>query len=35
MLINLAKKTDEQTTKKKKTDGGVLLRPIICICNDQ
>lgn len=35
MLINLAKKTDEQASKKKKTDGGVLLRPIICICNDQ
>ncbi|XP_071128877.1 chromosome transmission fidelity protein 18 homolog [Mytilus edulis] len=35
MLINLTKKIEEQATKKKKKDGGVLLRPIICICNDQ
>ncbi|OWF51090.1 chromosome transmission fidelity protein 18 homolog [Mizuhopecten yessoensis] len=33
MLLNLIKKTDEGSGKKK--EGGILLRPIICICNDQ
>lgn len=33
MLLSLIKKTDEGNSKKKET--GVLLRPIICICNDQ
>ncbi|KAM5151796.1 chromosome transmission fidelity protein 18 homolog [Mantella aurantiaca] len=44
MLLNLVNKkdgkdldsaTDGAVTKKKKKDGGLLLRPIICICNDQ
>ncbi|XP_033750100.1 chromosome transmission fidelity protein 18 homolog [Pecten maximus] len=33
MLLSLIKKTDEGSGKKK--ESGILLRPIICICNDQ
>ncbi|XP_050392503.1 chromosome transmission fidelity protein 18 homolog [Patella vulgata] len=35
MLLNLIRKTDVPPPGKKKSDGGILLRPIICICNDQ
>jgi len=35
-LMNMIKKSDkEQTTSKKKKEGSLLLRPIICVCNDQ
>ncbi|XP_067671435.1 chromosome transmission fidelity protein 18 homolog [Haliotis asinina] len=34
ILLNLIKRTDQSTTKKK-NEGGILYRPIICICNDQ
>ncbi|XP_060063519.1 chromosome transmission fidelity protein 18 homolog [Ylistrum balloti] len=32
-LLSLIKRTDENSSKKK--EGDILLRPIICICNDQ
>ncbi|GFR79244.1 chromosome transmission fidelity protein 18-like protein [Elysia marginata] len=39
VLLNLIKKTDKDTAtsdkKKKKKEGDLLLRPIICVCNDQ
>nr|XP_022313340.1 chromosome transmission fidelity protein 18 homolog [Crassostrea virginica] len=35
VLLNFIKRTDEPGMKKKKKDEGILLRPIICICNDQ
>ncbi|ESP01463.1 hypothetical protein LOTGIDRAFT_230720 [Lottia gigantea] len=36
ILLNLIKRTDVPLLgKKKKEEGDVLLRPIICICNDQ
>ncbi|XP_056018073.1 chromosome transmission fidelity protein 18 homolog [Ostrea edulis] len=35
VLLNFVKRSDEAGTKKKKKDEGILLRPIICICNDQ
>ncbi|KAL3877809.1 hypothetical protein ACJMK2_035456 [Sinanodonta woodiana] len=36
VLLNFVKKTETQApTKKNKKDGAVLLRPVICICNDQ
>ncbi|XP_041363858.1 chromosome transmission fidelity protein 18 homolog [Gigantopelta aegis] len=33
-LLALIRRTDQSTTKKK-NEGGLLLRPIICVCNDQ
>ena len=37
MLLSLVRKDGkaEDGKKKKKEEGGILLRPIICICNDQ
>lgn len=35
ILLNFVKRSDEPGQKKKKKDEGILLRPIICICNDQ
>jgi chromosome transmission fidelity protein 18 len=37
VLLNVIKKSDtpEEGKKKKKDEGGILRRPIICICNDQ
>ncbi|KAK3609804.1 hypothetical protein CHS0354_029843 [Potamilus streckersoni] len=36
VLLNFVKKTENPApTKKNKKDGAVLLRPVICICNDQ
>ena len=38
VLLNLIKKTEIDASsdkKKKKKEGDLLLRPIICVCNDQ
>ena len=36
VLLNVIKKSDSgEEGKKKKDEGGILRRPIICICNDQ
>ncbi|XP_062607136.1 chromosome transmission fidelity protein 18 homolog [Saccostrea cucullata] len=35
LLLNFVKRSDDPGSKKKKKDEGILLRPIICICNDQ
>ncbi|KAL4241036.1 hypothetical protein ACF0H5_001814 [Mactra antiquata] len=38
VLLNVIRKSDspeESKKKKKKDEGGILRRPIICICNDQ
>ncbi|XP_050052754.1 chromosome transmission fidelity protein 18 homolog [Dermacentor andersoni] len=34
VLVNMIKSTGQPTGKKKKKDGSLLLRPIICICNE-
>ena len=34
-LLNTIKKTEKAEGSKKKKDGGLLRRPIICVCNDQ
>ncbi|XP_012939837.1 chromosome transmission fidelity protein 18 homolog [Aplysia californica] len=34
-LLNTVKKSENEKTSKKKKDKGLLLRPIICVCNDQ
>lgn len=34
VLVNMIKSTGQATGKKKKKDGILLLRPIICICNE-
>ena len=37
VLLNIVRRSEmpEKEGKKKKDEGGILLRPIICICNDQ
>lgn len=34
VLVNMIKSTGQPTGKKKKKDGSLLLRPVICICNE-
>lgn len=34
MLVNMIKGTGQSTGKKKKKEGFLLLRPVICICNE-
>jgi len=34
-LLNMIRNTGKELNSKKKKDGGLLLRPIICVCNDQ
>ncbi|KAK3091861.1 hypothetical protein FSP39_023205 [Pinctada imbricata] len=35
VLMSYIRRQDEPTAKKKKKDEALLLRPVICICNDQ